>query len=76
MLPARTQLGLLLKVHTNKETTVFPFVRPDCFIYDFDGGVKMLEKFVILRSWYRASRNNIKETNTLQLDSDLYYCTS
>ena len=30
----------------------------------------------ILGSWYRASSINIKQTNTMQLGSDLYYCTS
>ena len=30
----------------------------------------------ILGSWYRASHINIKQTSTMQLGSDLYYCTS
>jgi len=37
-----------------------------------------LQKKIIrfLGSWYRASRIIIKQTNMMQLGSDLYYCTS
>jgi len=35
-----------------------------------------IHKLRILGSWYHASRINIKQTNTVQLGSDLYYCTS
>ena len=48
------------------------------FFWCFCTGIFLLPVWPrwILGSWYRASRINIKQTNTMQLGSDLYYCIS